>query len=350
LGKLNLWFVVSIAGTEVVQIGTDPWETIYTTSVPAIETTNHKFSFPNPTADTRRRLADVNYTVTIGFTSSTGGSDQSYQIEPIEFGAYSRQEAAELCRGTTENVGTTYYPIFRQDATGFFAPNTGASDTSELVTFQVDVPRYYYDLTVDFDGGSGYAGYDETRTLSDDVDALNKTYWYFEGNTFDGSACGYEPLIAQIPWSVLSEEGGGNLELLEEFSDGNRTYTEYEPEMTSGEDKLVHWYIYGGVLRLTGNEYVYTEETEPESGASREWTTDRYQIWEVPFIIRQQRIVTVVTSIDYILPPLLINFVGAMTEYVQANTVYNLDSRDYRADVVMTLKHKVKEGRTPRIF
>jgi len=325
----------------VVQVGTDPWETIYMTSVPSIEITNHKFSFANPTADARRRLAAANYTVTVGFTSDTSGSDQSFWIEPIEFGAYSRQEAAELCRGTTENVGTTYYPIFNQELTGFMSPNTGSTASSEKVTFRVEVPRYYYNFAVDFVGGSGMAGFNEDRTYTEDVSNLNQTYWSFEGNTMDGSACGYEPLIAEIPWTVLNEQSGGGLELLTEFSDGNTTHTEYDAEITSGAGEMVHWYIFGGVLQLTGNEYVYTEETEPDSGASREWTTERYQVWEVPFIIRQQRIVMVATTIDYVLPPLLINFVGALTQYVQANTVYDLSSRNYRADVVLDLTTKV---------
>jgi hypothetical protein len=221
--------------------------------------------------------------------------------------------------------------VFNQQESGFMAPNTGNTADSELLTFTLEMPRYYYDITVDFSGGNGFAGYSESRTYSEDVDSVEKTYWQFSGVTIDEDPCGYERVSARIPWTVMNEDGGGNLELLTEWKDG--TYTVDDDD---------NWYKFGGTIELTANEHVYTENTDEASGLYRNWRTGREHVWRVPFVIRQQRIVLVVTTFDVAPPVLLIDFVGALTKYVQAETVYDLKTRANRAFVTMDITTKTR--------
>lgn len=307
------------------------WVKEYSTEITMDTTEEHKVIFSLPKFTSRRNLQGGQYTFTVGFTMEVGGSDQTYNLEMIDLGVYSRDETALICRGTVENIGSSFYPNFNQPDSGFLLPNTGFTGDSEKLTFVLEWPRYYYDITIDFSGGNGFAGFSESRTFSEDVDGLDKTYWQFGGYTIDEDPCGYEQVIGEIPWSVLNEQGAGNLELLTQWNDGTGTIDDDDT-----------FYKFGGTLELTANEHVFTTETEPNSGASREWRTSREHVWRVPFVIRQQRIVLVVTSFDVNPPELLIDFVGALTTYVQAETVYDLESRDNRAYVTMSIKTKTR--------
>jgi len=312
--------------------GTQQWneQAIYSSALTADTTEDHMVVFSlNPVDFGRRRLAE--HTFTVGFTMETGGDDQTYWIEMVDLGVYSRDETALLCRGDQENIGTSFYPVFNQQQSGFMAPNTGNIGDSQKLTFVLEVPRYYYDITIDFQGGNGFAGFSESRAYSDDVDTLDLTYWRFGGETIDDNPCGYEQVIAEIPWTVFNEEGGGNLELLTEWNDG-----------LGNIDNDDTFYKFGGTIELTANEHVYLEETEVNTGANREWRTQREQVWRVPFVIRQQRIVLVATTFDVNPPDLLIDFVGALTMYVQAETVYDLETRDNRAFVTMSITTKTR--------
>jgi len=308
------------------------WIQEYASEITMDTAEEHKAIFSLPQAQgNRRRLQEDAHTFTVGFTLEVGGADQTYVLEMIDLGVYSRDETALICRGSVENVGSSFFPNFNQPQSGFLGPNSGFTGDSEKLTFILEWPRYYYDVIIDFSGGNGYAGFSESRTYSDDVDSIEKTYWSFGGYTIDEDPCGYEQVIGEIPWSVLNEQGAGNLELLDQWDDG-----------TGIIDDDDTFYKFGGTLELTANEHVFTTETEPNSGASRDWRTSREHVWRVPFVIRQQRIVLVVTSFDVSPPELLLDFVGALTSYVQAETVYDLESRENRAYVTMSIKTKTR--------
>jgi len=174
-------------------------------------------------------------------------------------------------------------------------------------------------------------------------DPTAETYWTSDlltdativSSTQDN--CGYETWVADIPWPVFNEDGAGGVK---HFNTG--TFFDAEGNAI---DTDTDWYLFGSTSVFTGYESIYTEKD------GREWETERYSTWRVPFVVRFQRIIFVETEILVLLCPdpntgirdpyCTITHVAALVEQVQANTVYDLETRDYRADVNLKIDTQV---------
>jgi len=271
---------------------------------------------------------------TLGFTSNLAGArdDEYFSVEPTRFELFSREDVSTYCLERYSYNASVNYPIFVQEDSGFIWNYAASPVESIRLHLEVLVPRQLFDFTIDFDNGKdSIAGYNEFRQfVSRVIDPTGETYWTSDLLTDETiimstqDNCGYETWIADIPWDDFNKNGAGGVQQFEEYSNG---FT---------KDNATDWYLFGSTSRFTGYETIYTEE------AGREWQTTRYSTWRVPFIVRFQRIVFVETDVSVILCPdddnirdpyCTITHVAAIVEQVQANTVYDLETRDYRADV-----------------
>jgi len=275
---------------------------------------------------------------TIGFTSNLAGDDEYFDVTPTKLETMTRRDLSDYCVEIGAYNASVNYPIFIQESTGFLYNYDGSGVDSRGITnslrlhFEAEVPRHLYDFTIDFDNGNGEAGYSEGRTLANYVvDKETETYWTSDLLTDDTIVlstldnCGYETWTADIPWHVFNEGLAGGVVQIED------TYNNGTGETVVDDE----YYVYGATAKFTGSE------TIDASNGGRTWITSRYSQWRVPFLVRWERTVMVDEDVEIILCPdttttlalCTLNSVAAIVEQIQANTVYDLSSQDYRADV-----------------
>lgn len=284
------------------------------------------------------------HTFTIGFTSTVNAGDEYYTVEPTLLETMTRADLALYCRPTNSTSQSVNHPTFVQEESGFIwnyanVTNEGWQNRLHLAAL---VPRYLYDFTIDFDDGNGLGGYNKNREFTEDVVSSSHTPWTSDMMTADTmvesttpeNLCGFETWYADIPWDYFNERGDGGVEQVETFNNGTH--------VTTDDD----FYMYGSTIVFTGWEPM------SQTKEGRTWDTVRYSTWRVPMIVRFQRVVYVETDTEVHLcpadiPPLYrdpyctLTHVAALVQHVQANTVYDLETQDYRADVSLDITTKV---------
>jgi len=248
-----------------------------------------------------------------------------------------RRDVATFCRDVHSYNESINHPVFVQADSGFIWNYADSPLDSIRLHLEIEIPRRLFDFTIDFDNGDGLSGYSESRDFARSVSDLSQTYWFSDRLTASdivqstADPCGNELWGADIPWNVLNEQGSGGFEQLSEFNDG------------TGVVDAGNYYMFATTTLIEAYESVMMEVPD------RVFEDIRRSSWRVPFLVRFQRTVFVSTDVSIVLcpddesggPQCTITSVAAIVEQVQSNTVYDLDTRSYRADVNLKIDTKV---------
>eukprot|EP00494_Astrolonche_serrata_P024186 UN24444 len=234
-------------------------------------------------------------------------------------GVITREYISQQCTGQYPqppgNAGTLFHPVFDIENSGFvYLPGSphrvDNSTSSNTLRLMLTIPREYFDFTINFVNGTGVAGHN----------TINSAGYWGATNVLDltSELCGDEVWQGNIPWPVFNEEGAGGVEVITQFQ------TNFTETIT---DQNGFWYMFKSILEVTGKEAVYTTAQDELTGQVREWRTTRDLVWKVPFVIRMQRFVFVKSDAVDVAPGSLgiTHVVAALTEYIQAGQIYDLD-------------------------
>jgi hypothetical protein len=281
--------------------------------------------------------SDSEYEFTLGYTSNLAGLDEYFSVSSTALSSMTRRDVATFCRDVQSYNEAVNHPIFVQETSGFIWNYANSPLDSIRLHLEIEVPRRLFDFTIDFDNGDGLSGFSESRIFAESVSDLTQTYWYSDRLTADtivsstADPCGRELWKADIPWDVLNEQGSGGFEQIERFNNGT--------SLVEAEN----YYMFATTTLVEAYESVMMEVPD------RMFEDVRRSSWRVPFVVRFQRTVFVSTEVSIVLCPedgsggarCTITSVAAIVEHTQSNTVYDLSTRTYRADVNLKIDTKV---------